>query len=168
MRDEIYQVINEVVDASPLNETPGPDWCTVFRSEAELQYLQSNYEQLYNQHMSDSNEIAKDLYDKMVKSYSLLRTSYLELVKVHAVLEDDLERLARQLAGPAEVCVLAVCFCWTKDPVARFRPLRDSSPSIRSLPFSSALAYSPLQDNTMPVVGFGTVRIFSHLVSTEH
>jgi len=109
MRDEIHQIINEVVNISPLDETLGPDWCTVFRSEVELQRLQSNYEQLYSQHMSDSNEITPDLYDKMVNSYTLLRTSYMELVKAHAALKDDLERLTRQLARPAEVRDAVVC-----------------------------------------------------------
>jgi len=105
MKDEIYQIINEVVNTSSLlGPMLSPEWCTVFRLEVELRYLQSNYEQLYNQHMSGSHEITPDLSAKMLNSYSLLRKSYLELIKTHAALKDDLERLARQLTRPVEVC----------------------------------------------------------------
>jgi hypothetical protein len=97
-------IINEVVNTSSIfGQTPRPEWCTILRSEVEHQHLQSSYKELYNLHIANPREITPDIYTKMTEGYALLHTSYINLVKDHAALKDDLERLTRQLADSTNV-----------------------------------------------------------------
>jgi hypothetical protein len=104
IKDEMSQIINEVVNTySMFNQTPRPEWCTALRSDVERQHLQSSYKELYNLHIANPREITPDIHAKMTEGYALLHTSYINLVKDHAALKDDLERLTRQLANPTNV-----------------------------------------------------------------
>lgn len=107
MKDEIYVIINEVVNTSSiLGQTLCPEWCDVLRLHVELHHLQSNYRELYDRHMENPHDIGPVLYTKMIEKYSSLRHCYLDLVKDHAILKDDLERLTRQVtAGVSDLVV---------------------------------------------------------------
>lgn len=104
MEAEIYHIINEVVNTSPvLGQALSPEWRAVLHSDVGLQQLQSNYEELYNRHMANPHEITLDLYTRMNERYNLLRNSYMNLAKDHAALKDGLECLTRQFAKSADV-----------------------------------------------------------------
>lgn len=103
MKDEISQLINNVVDTSTLSHTLNPEWCAVMRSDVELCHLQSSYEELYKRHMEVPHEVTPDIHAKLIERYGLLHNSYVGLVKDHAALKDDLERFMRQVTKPAAV-----------------------------------------------------------------
>jgi hypothetical protein len=103
MKEEIGRIINEVVDTPIPGRAPLPEWCTAVRSHVDIRLLQSCYEELYNCHMGTSHEITSDVHAKMIKKYSLLHGSYTNLVKGHAALESELERITRQLKASVDV-----------------------------------------------------------------
>ena len=135
MKAEMYNIINEVVDITPqfLGDTLRPEWRATMRSDIGIQQLQSDYEELYNRHMTNPHEITPDLYTKMIERYSLLRNSYVSLVRDHAVLKDDLERLIRQLEKPTDVRDMAIGWfslhsrCRSPDPIPSLSALRYSN-----------------------------------------
>lgn len=109
MKDEMYSIINEAGRTpSIVKPTLSPEWCASIRSDVELCHLRSNYGELYGRHIENPHEITPDLYAEMIEKFGLLRNSYLNLVKDHAALKDDLERLTRQLIKATDVRVTIV------------------------------------------------------------
>lgn len=104
IKSEISRIINEVANTSFLGQPLRPEWCAAIRSRLDIQHLQSNYEELYNRHMGTPHEITCDAHTDILKKYSLLHKSYINLVKGHAVLKDELERVTQQFTRAADVC----------------------------------------------------------------
>ena len=50
-----------------------------------------------------SQEITKDLYAKMIKKHGALWKHYRQILRSHAVLKDDLQRLTGRFANPLDV-----------------------------------------------------------------
>jgi hypothetical protein len=101
MKDEISRIINEVAVS---DQTLRPEWCTAIRSRLNIEHLQSSYQELYSRHMETPFEVTSEARTDIIKKYSLLHSSYLNLVRGQAVLKDEFERTTRQLTKPANVC----------------------------------------------------------------
>lgn len=95
---EIYKIIHEITDTpTPGKNPPGPEWFSILSSGVEAQMLRSNYDELRNNHLTDSCEITEEIYAKMVRRHNNLRKFYEQALNSHAALQEGLQRLAQQL-----------------------------------------------------------------------
>lgn len=132
---EIHKIIREIVDSSALDKSPlDPEWCWILSSSAEINFLQANYDELWNKHVKSSCEITSDLYAKMVQRHDDLRRLYEWTQNSCAELQDLLHTLTRQLTDPSGVRSLVVC-CHKRS---------NHKHSTRSSPFSQVSRYSLL------------------------
>lgn len=107
IKTQISDIIHEITDTPFIldTESPNPEWCSILSFGAEARILQSSYDELRGRHSEYSGrEITQDLYTKMIQKHGFLWKQYKKMLRSHAVLEDDLQRLTRQLANPLDVC----------------------------------------------------------------
>ena len=103
---EIHKIIREIADTPILEKKPpGLEWRWILSSGVESQILQSNYDELRNNHLTGSCEITEEVYAKMVRRYDNLQRSYKQALKNHAALQDGLQRLTQQPPDPLGVRV---------------------------------------------------------------
>jgi len=100
--------MHEITNTSSILEkkSPSPEWCSVLSSGTDVRILQSFHDELWNRHSKSPCEITTDLFDKMVQRHGILWGQYKKILKSHAVLKDDLQRLSRQHTSPPGVRLL--------------------------------------------------------------
>lgn len=103
-KTEIYKIVHEIMGTFTVAKNfSSQEWCRMLSSGMEIQMLQSHYNELWNVHLNSNHEITADLYEETLRRHGSLCRLYKQSLKSYVALEDDLERLTRQLTNPLTV-----------------------------------------------------------------
>ena len=162
------RVLREITDSTFIvgKGSPNPDWCRTLTSEIEAWSLRSSYDELWDRHVKSSCEITAGILSHMLQNHVNLWRHYKRMLRSHAVLEDDLQRLTRQLMTPLGVRISPTVTPDLTTIVAHRCPLYhlprgDFHNGLVSCPSSFSL-----QDDDFSIVGPQVVRALRYLHCT--
>jgi hypothetical protein len=98
-------IIQQITDTTSFvgKGSPSPDWRWTLGSNVEARLLRSSYDELWDRHVKSTCEITAGISLQMFQKHVALWKRYKTMLRSHAVLADDLQRLTRQLMTPLGV-----------------------------------------------------------------